>query len=137
MHGAVLLDATDAVLRPAIIWADQRSQAQCDWITQQVGQARLIDLVSNPALPGFTAPKVLWVRNNEPEVWARVRHLLLPKDYLRCRLTGVAAMEISDAAGTCLLDVHTASGQRMCWRRWLSIRRSSAAIVRRQPSRAR
>jgi xylulokinase len=105
MHGAVLLDGAGNPLRPCIIWADQRSQAQCDWITQQVGQERLIDLVSNPALTGFTAPKVLWVRDNEPEIWSRVRRILLPKDYLRWRLTGVEAMEISDAAGTCLLDV--------------------------------
>ncbi len=105
MHGAVLLDDAGRPLRPCIIWADQRSQAQCDWITQQVGQERLIDLVSNPALTGFTAPKVLWVRDNEPEIWSRVRRILLPKDYLRWRLTGVEAMEISDAAGTCLLDV--------------------------------
>ena len=105
MHGAVLLDAQDVVVRPCIIWADTRSQAQCDWMTQTVGAERLIDLVSNPALPGFTAPKVLWVRDNEPEIWAQVRRIFLPKDYLRWRLTGIAAMEISDAAGTCLLDV--------------------------------
>jgi xylulokinase len=105
MHGAVLLDATDQPVRPCIIWADTRCQAECDEMTALVGQQRLIDLVSNPALPGFTAPKLLWVRNHEPEVWARVRRVLLPKDYLRRRLTGVAAMEISDAAGTCLLDV--------------------------------
>ncbi|MBA3826446.1 MAG: xylulokinase [Ktedonobacterales bacterium] len=105
MHGAVLLDAADAVLRPAIIWADQRTGAECDEITRIVGQERLIDLVSNPALPGFTAPKLLWVRNHEPAVWAQVRHVLLPKDWLRYRLTGTMAQEISDAAGTCLLDV--------------------------------
>ncbi len=105
MHGAVLLDDAGAVLRPAIIWADQRTGAECDEITRIVGQERLIDLVSNPALPGFTAPKLLWVRHHEPEVWARVRHVLLPKDWLRYQLTGVLAQEISDAAGTCLLDV--------------------------------
>ncbi len=109
MHGAVLLDDDDVPVRPCIIWSDQRSQAECDWMTDRVGSSRLIDLVSNPALPGFTAPKVLWVRAHEPDVWARVRRLLLPKDYLRLRLTGIAAMEISDAAGTCLLDV--SSGQ--------------------------
>src|SRR5947209_12603339 len=105
MHGVVLLDADHQVLRPCIIWADQRSDAQCRWITERVGAARLIELVSNPALPGFSAPKLLWIRDNEPENFARARTMLLPKDYIRYRLTGKLAMEISDAAGTCLLDV--------------------------------
>src|SRR2546428_4526155 len=105
MHGVVLLDAEHQVLRPCIIWADQRSDAQCRWMTERVGAARLIELVSNPALPGFSAPKALWVRDNEPEIFARARTMILPKDYIRYRLTGVMAMEISDAAGTCLLDV--------------------------------
>ncbi|HEY6406071.1 MAG TPA: xylulokinase, partial [Ktedonobacteraceae bacterium] len=105
MHGVVLLDEHQQVLRPCIIWADQRSDAQCRWITERVGAARLIELVSNPALPGFSAPKLLWIRDNEPEIFARARTMLLPKDYIRFRLTGKMAMEISDAAGTCLLDV--------------------------------
>src|ERR1700694_5050651 len=105
MHGVVLLDDQSMVLRPCIIWADQRSEAQCRWMTERVGAARLIDYVSNPALPGFSAPKALWVRDNEPEIFARARTLLLPKDYIRFLLTGVKAMEISDAAGPCLLDV--------------------------------
>ncbi len=105
MHGVVLLDDEYKVLRPCIIWADQRSDAQCRWMTERVGAARLIELVSNPALPGFSAPKALWVRDNEPETFARTRTIILPKDYIRYRLTGVLAMEISDAAGTCLLDV--------------------------------
>jgi xylulokinase len=105
MHGVVLLDESYKVLRPCIIWADQRSEAQCQWMTGRVGASRLLDLVSNPALPGFSAPKALWVRDNEPGVFASARVMLLPKDYIRFRLTGVLAMEISDAAGTCLLDV--------------------------------
>ena len=105
MHGVVLLDEQSMVLRPCIIWADQRSDAQCRWMTERVGAERLIDYVSNPALPGFSAPKALWVRDNEPEIFARARTLFLPKDYIRFLLTGVRAMEISDAAGTCLLDV--------------------------------
>ncbi len=105
MHGVVLLDEQSMVLRPCIIWADQRSDAQCRWMIERVGAERLIDYVSNPALPGFSAPKALWVRDNEPEIFARTRTLLLPKDYIRFLLTGVRAMEISDAAGTCLLDV--------------------------------
>lgn len=105
MHGVVLLDENGQVLRPCIIWADQRSAEQCRWMTERVGQARLIEEVSNPALPGFSASKALWVREHEPEVFQRARLLLLPKDYIRYRLTGVAALEISDAAGTCLLDV--------------------------------
>src|SRR5260370_24986145 len=105
MHGVVLLDAEQRVLRPCIIWADQRSDAQCRWMTESVGASRLIEYVSNPALTGFTAPKLLWIRENEPDIFARAQTLLLPKDYIRYRLTGVMAMEISDAAGTCLLNV--------------------------------
>jgi xylulokinase len=112
MHGLVLLDQDYKVLRPCIIWADQRSEAQCLWMTERVGASRLIDLVSNPALPGFTAPKALWVRDNEPEVFARARVIILPKDYIRFRLTGMLGMEISDAAGTCLLDVRHGSWSR-------------------------
>ena len=105
MHGVVLLDDQHQVLRPCIIWADQRSEPQCRWMTERVGAARLIELVSNPALPGFSAPKLLWIRDNEPNIFARARTMLLPKDYIRFRLTGKIAMEISDAAGTCLLNV--------------------------------
>jgi xylulokinase len=105
MHGVVLLDKDYQVLRPCIIWADQRSEAQCRWMTEQVGATRLIELVSNPALTGFSAPKLLWIRDNEPAVFNRAAVMLLPKDYIRYRLTGIIAMEISDAAGTCLLDV--------------------------------
>src|SRR5437870_81872 len=105
MHGVVLLDDQHQVLRPCIIWADQRSEPQCRWMAERVGAARLIELVSNPALPGFSAPKALWIRDNEPEIFAQASTIILPKDYIRYRLTGVLAMEISDAAGTCLLDV--------------------------------
>jgi xylulokinase len=105
MHGVVLLDQTRAVLRPSLIWCDQRSQAQCDWITNQVGAEQLIRLVSNPALTGFSAPKILWVRDNEPEIFERAAHFLLPKDYIRFRLTGEFATDVSDASGTLLFDV--------------------------------
>lgn len=105
MHGVVLLDKTHAVLRPSLIWCDQRSQPQCDWITERVGGERLIRLVSNPALTGFSAPKLLWVRDNEPKVFERAAHFLLPKDYVRFRLTGEFATEVSDASGTLLFDV--------------------------------
>lgn len=105
MHGVVLLDKTRAVLRPSLIWCDQRSQAQCDWITRKVGAERLIQLVSNPALTGFSAPKMLWVRDNEPQIFERAAHFLLPKDYVRFRLTGEFATDVSDASGTLLLDV--------------------------------
>src|SRR2546429_8996283 len=112
MHGVVLLDDQHQVLRPCIIWADQRSEPQCRWITERVGAARLLELVSNPALPGFSAPKLLWIRDNEPEIFAHARKMLLPKDYIRYRLTGKMAIEISDAAGTCLLDVKHGSWSR-------------------------
>lgn len=105
MHGVVLLDKTRAVLRPSLIWCDQRSQAQCDWITRKVGTERLIQLVSNPALTGFSAPKMLWVRDNEPQIFERAAHFLLPKDYVRFQLTGEFATDVSDASGTLLLDV--------------------------------
>jgi xylulokinase len=105
MHGVVLLDQDDRVLRPSIIWCDQRSQAQCDWITDTVGARRLIELTANPALTGFSAPKLLWVRDNEPAVFERARKFLLPKDYIRLRLTGEYATEVSDASGTSLFDV--------------------------------
>lgn len=106
MHGLVLLDADGQVLRPSILWNDQRTAAQCAEITARAGGAReLLRLIGNPVLPGFTAPKVLWVREHEPEVYARAAHILLPKDYLRYKLTGVYATEVSDASGTALLNV--------------------------------
>jgi xylulokinase len=105
MHGATLLDADGRVVRPALIWCDQRTQAECDELTERLGPARLIELTSNPALTGFTLPKLLWVRRTEPDAWARVRHVLLPKDYIRYRLTGRFATDVADASGTLLFDV--------------------------------
>ena len=105
MHGLVLQDAAGNVLRPAILWNDQRTASQCEQITEKVGFHRLIELTGNRALTGFTAPKILWVQENEPEVYAKTAHFLLPKDYLRFKLTGDYALELSDAAGTLLLDV--------------------------------
>jgi xylulokinase len=112
MHGAVLLDERAEVLRPAIIWCDVRTDPQCRALTEQVGRERLIELVLNPALAGFTLPKLLWVRETEPELWARVRTVLLPKDYVRLRLTGERATDVADASGTLLLDV-----RRRAWSR--------------------
>ncbi len=105
MHGAVLLDSAHQVIRPAIIWCDQRSQVQADWFTERVGALRLKEITCNPALTGFTVPKLLWVRDNEPRNYEQLCMLLLPKDYVRFRLTGTFATEVSDAAGTLLLDV--------------------------------
>lgn len=105
MHSAVLLDERDQVLRPSILWCDTRTTAQCRWITETVGLDRLASYVANPALEGFTAPKLIWVRDHEPEVYTRIRHVVLPKDYIRFKLTDVYAMEVSDAAGTLLFDV--------------------------------
>src|SRR5438105_1872860 len=105
MHGSVLLDGGGEVLRPALIWCDQRTDAQCRSITERVGAARLIELTSNPALTNFTLTKMLWVREHEPELWARVRTVLLPKDYVRFRLTGERATDVADASGTLLFDV--------------------------------
>ncbi len=105
MHGLVLLDAAGNVLRPSILWNDQRTQAQCDQIRDKLGKARLIQLTGNDALTGFTAPKILWVRDNEPEIYGRAAHVLLPKDYVRFRLTGEYATDKAGAAGTLLMDV--------------------------------
>ena len=105
MHGLVALGADDAVLRPAILWNDQRTAAECAEIEERVGLARLIELTGNRALTGFTAPKLLWLRRHEPEVYARIAHVLLPKDYVRFRLTGKRAIDAADASGTLLFDV--------------------------------
>lgn len=105
MHGLVLLDAAGAVLRPAILWNDQRTQAECDEIRERVGRARLIATTGNDALTGFTAPKLLWVRNHEPELLDRIAHVLLPKDYVRLRLTGDYAMDKADGSGTLWFDL--------------------------------
>jgi xylulokinase len=105
MHGAVLLDAQAEVLRPAILWNDQRTSAECDLIRQAVGPRRLIEITGNDALTGFTAPKLIWVREHEPDVWARTRHVLLPKDYVRLQLTGEYAVDVADGAGTLLFDL--------------------------------
>jgi xylulokinase len=105
MHGAVLLDKHGDVLRPALIWCDQRTDAQCKWITDKIGPRRLIELTCNPALTGFTLPKLLWVRDNEPDLWSRARYVLLPKDYVRYRFTGDRATDVADASGMLLFDV--------------------------------
>jgi xylulokinase len=105
MHGLVALDAADRVLRPAILWNDQRTAAECAEIEQRLGLDRLIALTGNRALTGFTAPKLLWMRRHEPDVYARIAHVLLPKDYVRLRLTGERAIDVADASGTLLFDV--------------------------------
>ncbi len=106
MHGLVLLDRDGQVLRPAILWNDQRTGEQCREIEERIGRKELIHLTGNVALPGFTAPKLLWVAENEPDIYDRIAHVLLPKDYVRYRLTGAFASDCSDAAGTLLLDIH-------------------------------
>ena len=105
MHGLVALDEGERVLRPAILWNDQRTAAECAEIEERVGLERLISLTGNRALTGFTAPKLLWLRAHEPDVYARIRHVLLPKDYVRLRLCGERAIDVADASGTLLFDV--------------------------------
>ena len=118
MHGSVMLDDRDEVVRPALLWCDQRTADECREITDTVGAARLIEWVSNPALTGFTLPKLLWVRTHEPDLWAQVRSVLLPKDYVRFRLTGERATDVADASGTLMFDV----ARRKCrWSRSLSL----------------
>jgi xylulokinase len=105
MHGAVMLDEQSQVVRPALIWCDVRTEPECIELTQKLGAVRLIELTCNPALPNFTLTKFLWVRKHEPELWQRVRHVMLPKDYVRFRLSGDRAIDVADASGTLLLDV--------------------------------
>ena len=142
MHGLVALDAEQRVLRPAILWNDQRTAAECAEIEERIGLERLIELTGNRALPGFTAPKLLWVRRHEPDVYGRIAQVLLPKDYVRLRLSGELATDVADASGTLLFDV---GGRR--WSdemldaleipgsgcpRWASRRRSRAPATRLQ-----
>ena len=111
MHGSVFLDARGQVIRPALLWNDQRTEAECREIEERTGgREALIQLVANPALTGFTAPKILWLRNHEPDHYEQVKQILLPKDYVRYRLTGEFATEMSDASGTLLLDI-----RNRCW----------------------
>jgi xylulokinase len=105
MHGLVVLDGQARVLRPAILWNDQRTELECAEIEERIGLARLVELTGNRALAGFTAPKLLWLRRHEPDVFARIAHVLLPKDYVRLRLTAERASDVSDASGTLLFDV--------------------------------
>lgn len=107
MHGLVLLDAEGEVLRPAILWNDQRSAAECDLMRETLGLTRLVEITGNDAFPGFTAPKLLWVKEHEPEIYARVDQVLLPKDYVRYRLTGNYATDRAGAGGTLMLDLRT------------------------------
>ena len=105
MHGLVILDKDDRVLRPAILWNDQRTQKQCDYIRETIGKAEFIQITGNDALTGFTAPKILWVRDEEPQVYQKIKHVLLPKDYLRFKLTGDHAMDRAGGSGTVLFDL--------------------------------
>lgn len=105
MHGLVLLDDNGEVLRPAILWNDQRTASQCDSIRLKLGRENLIHITGNDALTGFTAPKILWVQEHEPDVWKRARHILLPKDYIRYKMTGAFGMDKADGAGTILFDL--------------------------------
>src|SRR5207248_3928258 len=105
MHGAAMLDESDGIVRPALIWCDVRTEEQCKQLTEKIGSEQLIRLTCNPALPNFTLTKFLWVRENEPKRWKRVHSVMLPKDYVRFRLTGDRATDMADASGTLLLDV--------------------------------
>jgi len=120
MHGAVMLDENGAVLRPAMIWCDTRTQPECDWLTEKIGYERLIELTCNPALPNFTLTKLLWVKTHQPEIFAKIRHVMCPKDYVRYRLTGEFAIDVQEASGTLLLDV--------AHRRWSSEVAEAAGI---------
>jgi xylulokinase len=122
MHGLVILDAAHQVIRPALIWCDQRSQAQVDFVNSRIGREKVLQYTANPVLTGFTLPKLLWVRGHEPRNFDRVRKMLLPKDYVRFRLTGEFASEVSDASGTAVFDVVN--------RRWSSQMMDALALDR-------
>ena len=107
MHGLVLVDKDYKVIRDSIIWCDQRTEKECDYMTEVIGKERLIEITGNPALTGFTLSKLLWIRNNEPENYNNIYKVLLPKDYIRFKLTGVFATEVSDASGMQMLDINT------------------------------
>lgn len=110
MHSLVMLDENNNILRPAILWCDGRTINECDEIHNIIGKNRLIEITANPALAGFTSTKILWVRKNEPEIYKKCKHILLPKDYIRFKLTGVYATDVSDASGMGLLDIYN-----RCW----------------------
>ena len=110
MHGLVALDENDAVIRPAILWNDGRTAEETEWLNTAVGREKLSKLTANIAFAGFTAPKLLWMKKNEPENFARIKKIMLPKDYINYRLTGVHACDYSDASGMLLLDV-----EHKCW----------------------
>jgi xylulokinase len=135
MHGLVVLEEHGEVLRPAILWNDQRTAAECAEIEQRVGLDRLIELTGNRALTGFTAPKLLWLRTHEPDTYARIRHILLPKDYVRFRLTGERLIDAADASGTLLFDVaHRRWSDEVCDaleipREWLPEARESTEVA--------
>lgn len=110
MHGLVLLDGKDKLLRPAILWNDGRTQEETDWLNREIGVQKLADYTGNIAFAGFTAPKILWVKRHEPEIFAKIAKICLPKDYIAYRLSGVHCTDFSDASGTLLLDV-----KNRCW----------------------
>ena len=132
MHGLVVLDGADAVLRPAILWNDQRTADACDASARPSAPSGSSPITGNDALPGFTAPKLVWVRDQEPDTWRRIAHVLLPKDYLRLRLTGEHALDKADGAGTLLFDLAARD-----WSRRSPTRSTSTAPGCRRRSRAR
>ena len=110
MHGLVMLDENNEVIRPAILWCDQRTSAECVEITKTIGREKLVEITASPAMTGFTLSKIVWMKNHEPESFKRCRHILLPKDYIRFKLTGEFATDFSDASGTQLLNI-----KDRCW----------------------
>ena len=107
MHGLVMLDENNNIIRKSIIWCDQRTEKECEYLTETIGREKLIKITGNPAMTGFTLSKLLWVRSNEPENYKKIKKILLPKDYIRFKLTGVFATEVSDASGMQMLDINT------------------------------
>ena len=125
MHSLVLLDDQLRVLRPSILWCDTRTDKECKWINETIGEENLRNIVANPALEGFTLPKILWVREHEPEIYSRIAKVLLPKDYIRFRLSGEFATDVSDAAGTLMFDVAA--------RRWSAHWQGGKLLIKNRP----
>ena len=132
MHGLVVLDENDQVIRPAILWNDGRTFRENDYLNQVIGKEKLSEYTANISFTGFTAPKILWMKNNEPENFARIKKIMLPKDYLAYRLTGVHCTDVSDASGMLLFDV-----KNRCWSKemleWKSSTSPSVALLKRPP----
>lgn len=124
MHGLVVLDADDNVIRPAILWNDNRTTEECAYLNEEVGREKLLEWTGNVAFTGFTAPKLMWLKKHEPDNFAKIAKIMLPKDYIAYKISGVFGSDVSDDSGTLYFDVKTAGGARLCWTSSASAKRN-------------